>query len=90
MPAFFKQALAEKTNRAAAEQAILQSQPSASALNIQAAFDFARRMQRQQFDPPREVVAPTLEIQEGQLGIRPRPDARRYAFFRCLRQFSVQ
>ncbi len=45
-----------ETNRAAAEQAILQSQPSASALNIQAAFDFARRMQRQHGQSAGEIV----------------------------------
>ena len=45
-----------ETNRGTAEQAILQSQPSASALNIQAAFDFARRMQRQHGQSAGEIV----------------------------------
>jgi len=45
-----------ETNRAAAEQAILQSQPGASALNLQAAFDFARRMQRQHGQGTGEIV----------------------------------
>ncbi|MBI2688083.1 MAG: VWA domain-containing protein [Acidobacteria bacterium] len=45
-----------ETNRAVAEQAILQSQPGSSALNIQAAFDFARRMQRQHGQGTGEIV----------------------------------
>ncbi len=45
-----------ETNRAAAEAAIVQSQPSSSALNLQAAFDFARRMQRQHGQSAGEIV----------------------------------
>lgn len=45
-----------ETNRAATEQAILQSQPSSSALNLQAALDFARRMQRQHGQSNGEIV----------------------------------
>ena len=45
-----------ETNRAAAEKAILESQPGSSALNLQAAFDFARRMQRQHGQGAGEIV----------------------------------
>jgi hypothetical protein len=45
-----------ETNRAAVEAAIVQSQPGSSALNIQAAFDFARRMQRQHGQSAGEIV----------------------------------
>lgn len=45
-----------ESNRAAVEQAILQSQPGASALNLSAAFDFARRMQRQHGQGAGEIV----------------------------------
>lgn len=45
-----------ESNRAAAEQAILQSQPGSSALNVQAAIDFARRMQRQHGQSAGEIV----------------------------------
>ena len=45
-----------ETNRAAIEAAIVQSQPGSSALNIQAAFDFARRMQRQHGQSNGEIV----------------------------------
>jgi hypothetical protein len=45
-----------ETNRTALEQAILQSQPGSSSLNLQAAFDFARRMQRQHGQGAGEVV----------------------------------
>jgi hypothetical protein len=45
-----------ETNRAAAEKAILESQPGSSALNLQAAFDFARRMQRQHGRGSGEIV----------------------------------
>ncbi|MFN0103583.1 MAG: vWA domain-containing protein [Bryobacteraceae bacterium] len=45
-----------ESSRAAAEQAILQSQPGSSALNLQAAFDFARRMQRQHGQSAGEIV----------------------------------
>ncbi|MBL8237767.1 MAG: BatA and WFA domain-containing protein [Bryobacterales bacterium] len=45
-----------ETNRGAAEQAIVLSQPSSSALNLQAALDFARRMQRQHGQSAGEIV----------------------------------
>jgi hypothetical protein len=45
-----------ESNRTAVEQAIVQSQPGSSALNLQAAFDFARRMQRQHGQSAGEIV----------------------------------
>lgn len=45
-----------ETNRATVEKAILESQPGSSALNLQAAFDFARRMQRQHGQSTGEIV----------------------------------
>jgi hypothetical protein len=45
-----------ESNRGAVERAIVLSQPSSSALNLQAAFDFAKRMQRQHGQSAGEVV----------------------------------
>src|SRR5258708_7013171 len=59
-----------ETNHTAVERAILESRPTASALNLQAAIEFARRMQRQHGQGAGEIVfAGTARMHAGDVPV---------------------